>query len=195
MNKPNRLNEVYSTWFLTSVTQSLSEQENQTGQEQSVLFVTITFKRSIRPKGEPPGQAELDAFSHVYNRVCRATIGRNFNRPSKQSLLPRVLAFIDAEGSRFWRTGGDLTNLHIHSIWTVPRAESKRIEATISGQVGIPGDMVIDAIDIQEIERTASRSLRTICSYSSKLIGFNNSKLVIGEDFRSYPVAPKCRRI
>ena len=190
MQNARRLNKAYGDWFGSMITKAADEP----GERKAVLFVTLTFERDgsgrrrRQAEGQPLGQEEMLAFNHLYNRVCRRLVGRNFHRESHSDLLPKVVAFIDAEGSKFWRTRGELENLHIHSIWVVPATWTKELKATLEDHLARQHSEVrFDAIDVREIEPRDTQCVNRVAGYSSKLISFNQRDLGIAEDFRVYP--------
>lgn len=185
------LNKAYGEWFGSMITEAVDEP----GERNTILFVTLTFERDGSGRrrrlaeGQSLGQEELFAFNHLYNRVCRKVVGRNFHRESHRDLLPTVLAFIDAEGSKFWSTLGKLTNLHIHSIWVMPATSADQLKATLNDHLARQnGDVRFDAIDVREIEASDTQSVGRVAGYSSKLVGFNQCDLGIAEEFRVYPM-------
>lgn len=101
MQDGRSLNKAYGDWFGSMITDAFSEP----GDPKAILFITLTFEKSGSGRrrrlaeGQADGEVELDAFTHLYNRVCRDLVGRNYHRDSYRSQLPKVLAFIDAEGS------------------------------------------------------------------------------------------------
>ena len=190
MDDVKGLNKAYSDWFGSLITDAIDEP----GEPKAVLFVTLTFEkigtgRQRRlAEGQAIGEVELDAFNHLYNRVCRDLVGRNYHRESHRSKLPRALAFVDAEGSRYWGTMRDPENLHIHSIWVIPSTQTERLEASLrSRSVNSNGYPRFDAIDIRPVDQGEARSVLRVASYSSKLIGLNSAKLFVAEEFRLFP--------
>ncbi len=185
------LNVEYGNWFGSIIIEASGE----SGEPKSVLFVTVTFekdgssRRRRLAEGQAVGRAELGGFNHLYNRVCREIVGRNYHRECHRSKLPKVLAFVDAEGSRYWRSMGDAENLHIHSIWVVPSGKVDQVERVLRERSSaLKGMTRIDGIDIKAIDRGDIRSISRVVSYSSKLMGHNAAKLDVAEDFRVFPV-------
>jgi hypothetical protein len=194
MNDPRTISRAYSDWFEELIIENIGDPSSSA---KSIFFVTLTFKnegsRSRRrlAEGNEHGRLEMDAFHHVYNRVCRRLIGRNFHRESHRDQLPMAVPFLDAQGSKFWRSVGDLRGLHIHSIWIVDKERSDEFHATFEGlKSAVFFDRVeIDAIDVQRVDVDDRNAIAKVISYSSKMVGFNNRDLRVAEDFRVYPMA------
>ena len=190
MDDARRLNKAYGDWFGSLITDAIDEP----GESKAVLFVTLTFEKigtgrhRRLAEGQAIGEVELDAFSHLYNRVCRDLVGRNYHRESHRSKLPKALAFIDAEGSRYWKSMRDPENLHIHSIWVIPATQIDQLEESLRRRsVNQYGDARIDAVDIKLVDQGDPQSVLQVASYSSKLIGFNVAALGVAEEFRVFP--------
>lgn len=190
MQDGRSLNKAYGDWFGSMITKALKEP----GEPKSILFVTLTFeknesgRRRRLAEGQAVGEVELDAFSHLYNRVCRDLLGRNYHRESHRSALPKVLAFIDAEGSRYWSSMRDPENLHIHSIWVISGDHTQQLEQSLRrGSLSLNRNAPIDAIDIKPIYHDDEKSMLRAASYSSKMIGCNSMSLCVADDFRVFP--------
>lgn len=135
----------------------------------------------------------MDAFSEVYNRVCREVIGRNYHRSSFKGNLPLAVAAIDCNGTRHWHSMGEIENIHIHSIWMLTEKSRERFERLWDDVDWI--DRIRDrhgirAIDIQRIDddRMTSDGYSVVSSYTSKFIGHNQGQLVSGDDIRVFPM-------
>jgi hypothetical protein len=185
---PKTVNDEWGTWFGSLTTEAIKRKGEVST---SVMFVTLTFKRNRRrplAEGEPQGSRELEMFNRLYGRVCRQLVGRNYHRSVYQDELPTALACLDAEGTRFWNSKGELENLHIHSMWVLRTDQIGAFRSCVERPIHCrPDDLEIDGIDIQGVDGKAFQSVARIASYSSKLIGFNRAELEIAEDFRVYP--------
>ena len=191
MQDGRSLNKAYGEWFGSMISQASREP----GEPKAILFVTLTFEKNGSGRqrrlaeGQAVGEVELDGFQHLYNRVCRDLVGRNYHRESHRSNLPTVLAFIDAEGSRYWGSMRDARNLHIHSIWVIPASQTDQLEQSLRrGSASLNRYAPIDAVDIKPIDQSDGDSLIRTVSYSSKLIGFNSMNLGVADDFRVFPL-------
>ena len=190
MQDGRSLNRAYGEWFGSMITEACSEPS----EPKAILFITLTFekngsgRRRRLAEGQAVGELELDAFNHLYSRVCRDVVGRNYHRESHRSNLPKVLAFIDAEGSRYWSSMRDAENLHVHSIWVVPANRTEQLERSLRrGSSALNGNAPIDAIDIKPIDHGNGDSILRTVSYSSKMMGFNSMNLGVADDFRVLP--------
>lgn len=153
------------------------------------FFITISFDQN-RLK-DPTTGTELDAFSDIYNRVCREVIDRNYHRSGFKGDLPLAIAAIDCNGTRHWHSMGEIENIHIHSIWILTDKSRERFERLWNDQDWI--DRIRDrhgirAIDIERIDddRTTSDGYSVVSSYTSKFIGHNQRELAVGDDFRVF---------
>lgn len=189
MQNARSLNKAYGDWFGSIITEAVDEP----GESKAVLFVTLTFEKDAGrhrrlAEGQAVGEVELDAFTHLYNRACRDIVGRNYHRESHRSSLPKVLAFIDAEGSRYWGSIRDAENLHIHSIWVIPADQTDQLEQSLRrGSAILNREAPIDAIDVRLIDTGDGDSIIRTVSYSSKLMAFNSMNLGVADDFRVFP--------
>jgi hypothetical protein len=194
MTSPKVWNEEFGTWFGSLVNEAIKRRGDV---PMSVMFVALTFGRRTGRRqlaeGEPQGSRELEMFNRLYGRLCRKLVGRNYHSPLHREDLPTAMAFLDAEGSRFCRSNGELHNLHIHSMWVLQADQTEAFRTCLESPIHCrPDDLAIDGIDIQEVDGRAFQSIGRIASYSSKLLGFNQTELGIAEDFRVYPMS-KCK--
>ncbi|WP_108461473.1 hypothetical protein [Devosia naphthalenivorans] len=189
MNNPHRINEAYAeyfkSWFLEHASRGTKS-----------YFVTLTFEHEAQRRqrrqaeGLSRGAFEMKAFDHLYNLISRRLIGRNYHRSFNQLRLPRVAAFLDAEGSRHWRCDGELSNIHLHTVWIIEDA----LTASFEEAMNMNGPMIdawrslsFDEIDVREIDSGSEGDVSTVVAYASKLIGFTNNELSLGRDFEIYP--------
>jgi|GEM_PF-6055407 len=152
----------------------------------SQFFITVMFKEGSVPI-QHASSAVFSRFSNLYNATCEALLGKNSHRPNVARLRPVVAAFLDAEGSRYANRLVALSNAHIHSIWAVhPDQVQSFIESFESPKVMMTrGRYEIDKIDIRPVARLDD--LRTVTSYSTKLLRYNRFSLDAGADFEFYP--------
>lgn len=186
------LKQEYRKWFGSLVVGAVAQKDSDRI-PQSVLFTTLTFRETGRrtqsAEGQSLGANEMDAFSHLYNRVCRMLVGRHFDKPRNKTLLPPAFAFLDAEGSRYWKGIRDLENLHIHSMWVVPSDKSEACEEIIRSAIdSSKGPLKVDSVDVQIVDASDAEALVTTTAYSSKLIGINTERLEVAEDFKVFPL-------
>jgi hypothetical protein len=199
MNTPRKINQAYSAWFNQLINDRLSETgpDGRSPETMSGYFVTITFDQYGNDRqrrvaaGHPLGTYEMDAFDVLYNMVCRKLVGRNYNRDCNADRLPLALSFLDAGGSKFWCSTGEMRNLHIHSVWLVPSNKSDEFEALLGAPTG-HGTMKtlllgIDAIDVKPVDLTTPKDVERVTSYGSKLLGFEHEGTLLNEAFRAYP--------
>lgn len=186
---PAKFNEILSRHFSNFIISRVTPTCN-------IYFLTITFapaggksRRRADDLGQN-GKFELAQFGRLYNFTARKLVGRNYNRPYLRDRQPTCIGFIDAENSRLWKTAGAMSNLHVHSVWVLDKADSEKFEAFVDF-CGPEQDMWrsldIDSIDVKRIESSSKRDIEQVIRYSSKLLGYNNALLEVGEDFVVYP--------
>lgn len=186
------LRQEYGRWFGSLVVGAVAQKASDDVQ-QSVLFVTLTFKQSGRrtqtAEGQSLGANEMAEFSRLYNLVCRMLVGRHFDRPRNKPNLPPAFAFLDAKGSKYWKGLRELENLHIHSMWVVPSDKSEACQNLIHSATSNSGGAVrVDSVHIEVVDASSIEDLVATTAYSSKLIQMNTERLEIGEDFRVFPL-------
>jgi len=189
MDNPHKLNQVFAAFFTEWALSNLTSSK-------SALFVTTTFEHESEMRcrretaGLSLGSYEMRAFQHLYNRIARALVGSNYNRPSKRDRLPRVACFLDSEGSKFWRSAGDTKNIHQHSIWVVEKEEIDILKDGLD-LMGRDGDFFrnlgFDEIDVREIG-DGYDDLSRVVTYASKHVGFDTRDLKLGTGFEFYPL-------
>jgi hypothetical protein len=187
MNNPHRINKAYADYFNSWF-------QNHASSSSKAFFVTLTFEREAQRRqrrqaeGLSQGAFEMKAFDHLYNAICRKLIGRNYHRSCNRHRLPNVAAFLDAAGSRHWHRSGELSNIHLHTLWimddalTLPFREAMDMNRPMFDTWR---SMSFDEIDVQEIDIEGNVSI--VVAYASKLIGFTNDDLSLGRDFEIYP--------
>ena len=132
----------------------------------------------------------MKAFDQLYNLTSRKLVGRNYHRSCNQHRLPHVLTCLDAEGSKFWRFAGQFENLHFHSIWLIDKSDASQFEnvMSMSGSMGdVWRSLSFDEIEASAVNTSEDGQIERAVSYASKLVGFNNLHLTVGQDFEIYP--------
>ena len=190
MNNPHRINDAYADFLTDWLFERLSPTKK-------TYFVTLTFEHEAQRRqrrqaeGLSAGAYEMKAFDHLYNLISRKLVGRNYHRRSHEHRLPHVATFLDAEGSRHWRSSGELTNLHFHSIWIVEGSDATVFEdvMTLNGSLAdARPSLSFDAIDVRQFDLNNEGECKRVMAYASKLTGFNNQNLSLGRDFEIYPI-------
>lgn len=125
----------------------------------------------------------------IYNLICKNALGRNFMK--KTELLPLVIMCSDVNNTKFWSYSGDLTNLHIHSIWISNPYINIDLAQSISGILESDTFGKFDFRDVH-IERITSYDATAdapskIATYTAKFIPFNTRKLDVASDIRMLP--------
>lgn len=125
----------------------------------------------------------------LYNLICREALGRNFMKNTNGS--PLVIMCSDVNNTKFWSYSGDITNLHVHSIWISNPIINIDLDQSISN---IIKSDTSDNFDFREvhIERITSYdptadSPSKIATYTAKFIPFNTKKMDIASDIRILP--------
>ncbi len=160
-------------------------------------YITLNFdiQKMIRKyKLLPSSHHEINEknFKNVrflYNLICREALGRNFMKNTNGS--PLVIMCSDVNDTKFWSYSGDITNLHVHSIWISNPVINIDVNQSISN---ILKSDVSDNFDFRDvhIERITSYnptadSPSKIATYTAKFIPFNTNKMDIASDIRILP--------
>lgn len=125
----------------------------------------------------------------LYNLICREVLGRNFMKNSNG--LPLVIMCSDVNNTKFWSYSGDITNLHIHSIWISNPVINVDLDQSISSILESDTSENFDFRDVH-IERITSYDLTAdapsrIATYTAKFIPFNTHEPDIASDIRILP--------
>lgn len=125
----------------------------------------------------------------LYNLICREALGRNFMKNTNG--LPLVIMCSDVNNTKFWSYGGDITNLHIHSIWISNPVINVDLDQSISSILERDTSENFDFREVH-IERITSYdptgdSPSRIATYTAKFIPFNTHELDIASDIRILP--------
>lgn len=198
---PHQINAHYTGWFDQRMIEFIDKHRGQYEPKElfkvrNGLFLTMSFDQTVRHSpterfgtSENDGDrtlTELDRFTDLYNRLCRTVVGRNFHRPSYRESLPLVIACLDVNGTRHWRSMGELENAHIHSIWLSTNEIAPRVLETLNDSewLGpVKARHHIRQIDIQRLRQETVR----MTGYAAKLIGHNTAELKVEDDLRILP--------
>jgi hypothetical protein len=199
---PHQINAHYGTWFDQKMIEFIDRHRGQYEPRElfkvrNGLFVTVSFDQNVRhyPRrglghsDDDDGDrtlTELDRFSDVYNRLCRTVVGRNFHRPSHRESLPLVIACLDVNGTRHWRSIGELENPHIHSIWLGTNEIAPKVLETLKDPEWLGPLKARHQIRQIDTQRLRPETVR-MTGYAAKLIGHNTAELRIADDFRILP--------
>ncbi|RWM10424.1 hypothetical protein [Mesorhizobium sp.] len=203
---PTSITSQYASWFDERIDQFIAEHKGRfdsvaTFTKRNGYFITISFDHSHRSQrfegsasiDSPKAKSELDTFTDIYNYVCRQLIGRNYHRPSFDPLKPLAIGCLDMNGSRYWKSMGELENPHIHSIWIFTDQAREGFQKLIADKERFQAfkeRFSIREMDIQALDHD-HRNLTgegRATSYMAKFIGHNNSELLVGDDFRVLPI-------
>ncbi len=182
----------YAKWFDVKLTDFANTHRRPYQSPKSFLrqngkFITISFDHKCSKDW-----SELDRFNHVYNDVCKNLFGRNFHRKHHDDQRPLAIACVDANGSRYWKTIGEIENLHIHSIWvTTPQTaeQFKKFWNDDAQLEAMKKRLSIRAIDVRPLDLGYRNSTgqSQISSYTAKFVAMNSADAKIGDDLRIYP--------
>lgn len=134
-------------------------------------------------------EKNINNVRFLYNLICRNALGRNFMKQTE--ILPLVIMCSDVNNTKFWSYGGDLINLHVHSIWISNPAINIDFGQSISSILESDTSENFDFRDVH-IERIASYdhtddAPSKIATYTAKFIPFNTHELDISSDIRILP--------
>lgn len=160
-------------------------------------YITFNFdiKKMIRRyQLIPSSHHEINErnFNNVrflYNLICRDALGRNFMKNTNG--LPLVIMCSDVNNTKFWSYSGDITNLHVHSIWISNPVINIDLDQSISNILKSDTSENFDFRDVH-IERITSYDPTAdvpskIATYTAKFIPFNTHELDIASDIRILP--------
>ncbi|TGV23236.1 hypothetical protein [Mesorhizobium sp. M4B.F.Ca.ET.143.01.1.1] len=203
---PTSITSQYASWLDDRIDQFIDEHKGRfdsvpTFKKRNGYFITISFdqsRRNQRPEGSasidsPKAKSVLDTFTDIYNHICRQLIGRNYHRPSFDRLKPLAIGCLDMNGSRYWKSMGELENPHIHSIWIFTDQVRDGFQKLIADRERFSTfkeRFSIREMDIQALDHDHRNSTGEgrATSYMAKFIGHNNSELLVGDDFRVLPI-------
>lgn len=203
---PGSITSQYTSWFEDRINQFISEHKDrfepsQQFKRRNGFFITISFDQNRRPNRledaadlEARGEkSELDRFTDLYNLTCRQMLGRNYHRGSFDPVRPLAIGCLDVNGSRYWKSMGELENPHIHSIWILTNETRESFERLIADEKRfhpIKERLSIREMDIQrlDIDDRNSKGESRVTSYMAKFIGHNNHDLARWDDVRILPL-------
>ncbi|WP_376702533.1 hypothetical protein RQ479_21315 [Mesorhizobium sp. ISC25] len=134
----------------------------------------------------------MDTFTDLYNLICRDLVGRNYHRPAFHDLKPITIGCLDMNGSRYWRSMGELENAHIHSIWIFTDKTRDGFHTLLADKerlTSIKERFSIRELDVQQLDydhRNSTGESRA-SSYMAKFMVHNNHELKVADDFRVLP--------
>lgn len=125
----------------------------------------------------------------LYNLICRKALGRKFMKHTSGS--PLVIMCSDVNNTKFWSYNGDITNLHVHSIWISNPVINIDLDQSISNILKSDTSENFDFRDVH-IERITSYDPTAdapskISTYTAKFIPFNTHEPDIASDIRFLP--------
>lgn len=125
----------------------------------------------------------------LYNLICREALGRNFMKHTSGS--PLVIMCSDVNNTKFWSYSGDITNLHVHSIWVSNPVINIELDQSLSSILESDTSENFDFRDVH-IERITSYDPTAdapskIATYTAKFIPFNTHEPDIASDIRILP--------
>lgn len=203
---PTSITSQYASWFDDRIDQFIDEHKGRfdsvsTFKKRNGYLITISFDHSSRNQrlegsasiDSSKAKSVLDTFTDIYNHLCRQLIGRNYHRPSFDPSKPLAIGCLDMNGSRYWKSMGELENPHIHSIWIFTDQIREGFQKLIADKERFSvfkerfsiREMDIQALD-HEHRNSTGESRAT--SYMAKFIGHNNSELRFSDDFRVLPI-------
>ncbi|ESX91353.1 hypothetical protein [Mesorhizobium sp. LSHC412B00] len=203
---PPSISSQYASWFDDRIEQFIEAHRGRFEptsffKQRNGFFITISFdqgRRKQRLEGSdlidgPGAKSVMDTFTDLYNLICRELIGRNYHRPSFHDLKPLAIGCLDMNGSRYWKSMGQLENPHIHSIWIVTeqtRDGFLKLFADKERLLSIKERFSIRELDIQQLDHDHRNSTgdSRASSYMAKFMVHNNHELKVADDFRVLPI-------
>ena len=213
---PHKTSQQYALWIdqlLTSFTdpERIEWQPTENYLQWNALFVTFTFdKRKICRRqsalndssgtiGWNDGNnidlynkddlsAEFFNIDRLYKKVCRAVLGRDYSKHRQEQ--PLLIAAADVNGTRYWKSAGEIQNLHIHSIWVFKKGQIEKARDKLEQVKASERENEFDfhEVDIANVGRFEEQGHPSaLSSYSAKFLGFNAINPRIGLDLAIYP--------
>lgn len=206
MKSSKRIAEEYAEWFDTEIRNYVAPlkvewQPTESYMQYNALFITFSFdKRKVRRRESAldvsPDNKTAIEFHNVdrfYKRMCRALLGSNYAR--RRSEQPLVIAAADVNGTRYWKSAGNVENVHIHSLWVFRPGQIHRFKSACQTLIDNVDGNSFDfrAVDIRSIYamETDGEPSR-LSDYLAKFLGFNASTMMVGQDVAVYP--SRCNR-
>ncbi len=199
-----QFNNAYGFWFDEVIKNYIEKHknENETIEDYAIengFFITFNFdtnavasrKRSLTDSNQNPGSIEFWNVNHFYNVICNRLIGRKFLDTKNQDRLPKMIACADVNGTRYWYSMGDVANIHLHSIWILPRDLTESFKTAVN-EIQTEWEFSkfdFRQIDIQPISNLSNDKIRPskLTNYTSKFLRFNNENLQVEEDIMIFP--------
>ncbi|MER9642402.1 hypothetical protein [Mesorhizobium sp. M0239] len=196
----------YASWFDDRIEQFIDAHKGRLEptsffKRRNGFFITISFDHSIRKQrlessdliDGPGAKTVMDTFTDLYNLICRNLVGRNYHRPSFHALKPLAIGCLDMNGSRYWRSMGELQNPHIHSIWIFTDQTRDGFQKLLDDKerlLAIKERFSIRELDIQQLDHDHRNSTgdSRASSYMAKFMVHNNHELKVADDFRVLPI-------
>ncbi|MER9280709.1 hypothetical protein [Mesorhizobium sp. M0522] len=119
---PRQIQDQYIAWFENLIEQFTTRQQIEVRdvemcRAKNGVFITISFDQNAIGQGDDGKRCtELERFADMFNRVCRSIVGRNFHRPLFNGQQPLAIGCLDGNGTRYWKSMGEIENVHVHSI-------------------------------------------------------------------------------
>lgn len=216
---PSAIAKSYACWFGDLITSAiddsrLSFQSFDEYAKRNVFFVTFTFdKRKIARRQSRLSVSEADCLfdrgstsrkprrklgpefdnvDRLYKNVCRAILGKNYHRAPNRDKQPRMVAAVDVNGTRYWKSSGSIENVHIHSIWVLANGQRGKFRELLDeAAIDMSDRYDFDEIRIDELTQNGSdkqKDIDRLSSYLSKFQGFNSIDVQINDDLGIYPL-------
>jgi hypothetical protein len=215
---PSAIGKEFACWFSDLIEDAiddnrLSFQSFDGYAKQNVFFVTFTFdkrkiarrksrlsvsegiclfdQRSTSKKPRRKQGPEFDNVDRLYKNVCRAILGRNYHRAPNRDKQPRMIAAVDVNGTRYWKSSGPIENVHIHSIWVLGNGQRGRFRELLDEvAIDLSDRYDFDEIGIEELNRNGpdkQKDIDRLSSYLSKFQGFNAIDMKFDGGVEVYP--------
>ena len=136
---------------------------------------------------------EFFNINRLYKKVCRAILGSNYSRHRQSQ--PLLIAAADVNGTRYWKTAGEIQNLHIHTLWVFKKGQIEKARAKLEEVMTIQreNEFDFDAVHIDEVVRFDNRngSPSGLSAYLTKFQGFNALDPKVDQGLMIYPSMPR----
>lgn len=202
--KPQQISKEFASWIDNRIA-SFTDPDRPEWQpienylQWNAMFVTFMFdKRKIAGRqskmsdSSSPTPMQVNSpqalnIDRLYKRMCRSLLGSHY--PRKREQQPLMIAGADVNGTRYWKTSGELQNQHVHSIWVFKPGQMEKAKGKFASIDLDTPEYDFANIDVKPIAsyRRAGQANSAIASYVSKFLGFNAIDMRVLDDLLSYP--------
>ncbi|KAA9385712.1 hypothetical protein [Neorhizobium galegae] len=182
--------ENYMQWnalFITFTFDQRKIRRRQSALNDSSGTIGINDGRNVDRLNKDDLSPEFFNIDRLYKKVCRAILGSNYSRHRQSQ--PLLVAAADVNGTRYWKTMGEIQNLHIHTLWVFKKGQIEKARATVEEVIVRENEFDFGDIHIEDVNRFDERDACSsrLSGYLTKFQGFNALDPKIVQDLAIYP--------